>query len=118
MSLIDQIEEQWDQGPEACDPGDIFSQLLSEARRLERTTTLFQILTANLDKLGIEYTWDPDFEDHGVLIIDSSPAHGKYHHIGMIFTKATGQLHEIEFGETLSEADDFSSSAKRKEVPS
>jgi len=58
---------------------------------------LLSPLIENLDALNIHYTWDPEFEDEGLLVINSKQHIGKHHYIGMTINKTTGALVEIEF---------------------
>ena len=68
---------------------------------------LFTLLTNQLDELGIHYTWDPDFEHQGLLVIDSADKHGKCLSVGLTFNKDTGKLDDVDFLEILNEDNSF-----------
>lgn len=69
---------------------------------------------AQLDRLGIDYVYDPDWDDEGVLIINSGSSVGKYLSIGLLFDKKNGSLNDLHFTEVNEHDGEFP--VKRKEI--
>ena len=65
---------------------------------------LLQELINQLENLNIAYTWDPDWEEQGVLIICSDEKANRYLSIGLIFHKESGQLKDMDFSEVNTDA--------------
>ena len=61
--------------------------------------TLLELFKQQLEELGIEYAWDPDFEDMGILSIDSVRKGGKKLAVGFMLDKESGAIRDIMFNE-------------------